>query len=118
MYTIIKIIFTALVIVIISEIAKRSTLIAGIVASIPLTSLLAFMWLYFDTHDPNSIRDLSRNILLMIPPSLTLIVYVVTINESIVQLFMAGILPGLVLAGLFMLYVGVWATKKRPMGRL
>ena len=71
MYTIIKIIFTALVIVIISEIAKRSTLIAGIVASIPLTSLLAFMWLYFDTHDPYSIRDLSRNILLMIPPSLT-----------------------------------------------
>ena len=71
MYTIIKIIFTALVIVIISEVAKRSTLIAGIVASIPLTSLLAFMWLYFDTHDPYSIRDLSRNILLMIPPSLT-----------------------------------------------
>ena len=54
---------------------------------------------------------------LMIPPSLTLIVYGVTINESIVQLFMAGILPGLVLAGLFMLYVGVWATinkKKMP----
>ena len=71
MYTIIKIIFTALVIVIISEIAKRSTVIAGIVASIPLTSLLAFMWLYFDTQDPHSIRDLSRNILLMIPPSLT-----------------------------------------------
>ena len=47
---------------------------------------------------------------LMIPPSLTLIVYGVTINESIVQLFMAGILPGLVLAGLFMLYVGIWAT--------
>ena len=63
MYTIIKIIFTALVIVIISEIAKRSTLIAGIVASIPLTSLLAFMWLYFDTQDPNSIRYLSGNIL-------------------------------------------------------
>ena len=74
MYTIIKIIFTALVIVIISEIAKRSTLIAGIVASIPLTSLLAFMWLYFDTQDPNSIRDLSRNILLMIPPSMTFFV--------------------------------------------
>ena len=71
MYTIIKINFTALVIVIISEIAKRSALIAGIVASIPLTSLLAFMWLYFDTQDPNSIRDLSRNILLMIPPSMT-----------------------------------------------
>jgi tripartite ATP-independent transporter DctM subunit len=44
---------------------------------------------------------------LMIPPSLTLIVYGVTINESITQLFMAGVLPGLTLAGMFMLYVAV-----------
>ena len=36
---------------------------------------------------------------LMIPPSLTLIVYGVSINESIAKLFMAGVLPGLVLAG-------------------
>ena len=46
---------------------------------------------------------------LMIPPSLTLIVYGVTINESITKLFMAGILPGLVLASLFMGYIAVYA---------
>ena len=45
---------------------------------------------------------------LMIPPSLTLIVYGVTINESITKLFMAGIIPGLVLAGLFMSYIVFW----------
>ena len=45
---------------------------------------------------------------LMIPPSLTLIVYGVTINESVVQLFMAGIIPGLTLALLFMSYVAIW----------
>jgi tripartite ATP-independent transporter DctM subunit len=45
---------------------------------------------------------------LMIPPSLTLIVYGVTINESITKLFMAGIFPGLVLAGLFMTYIIAW----------
>ena len=44
---------------------------------------------------------------LMIPPSLTLIVYGVTINESITKLFMAGILPGLVLAAMFMAYVAL-----------
>lgn len=44
---------------------------------------------------------------LMIPPSLTLIVYGVTINESISKLFFAGILPGLVLAGMFMAYVAI-----------
>ncbi|MEM8793643.1 MAG: TRAP transporter large permease subunit [Pseudomonadota bacterium] len=45
---------------------------------------------------------------LMIPPSLTLIVYGVTINESITQLFMAGVLPGLFLASMFMAYVALW----------
>ena len=50
---------------------------------------------------------------LMIPPSLTLIVYGVTINESISKLFFAGILPGLVLALLFMAYVAIRATVSR-----
>ncbi|MDJ1018346.1 MAG: TRAP transporter large permease subunit [Paracoccaceae bacterium] len=58
---------------------------------------------------------------LMIPPSLTLIVYGVTINESISKLFFAGILPGLVLASMFMAYVAIssrlsskWNPKAEP----
>ena len=50
---------------------------------------------------------------LMIPPSLTLIVYGVTINESISKLFMAGVLPGLVLATMFMGYVAI-SSKVSP----
>ncbi|MGB3317223.1 MAG: TRAP transporter large permease subunit, partial [Albidovulum sp.] len=46
---------------------------------------------------------------LMIPPSLTLIVYGVTINESISKLFMAGIFPGLVLASMFMGYIAIYS---------
>ena len=42
---------------------------------------------------------------LMIPPSLALIVYGVTVNESITKLFFAGVLPGLFLALMFMAYV-------------
>ncbi|QFT58022.1 Sialic acid TRAP transporter permease protein SiaT [Sulfitobacter sp. THAF37] len=41
---------------------------------------------------------------LMIPPSLALIVYGVTVNESITKLFFAGVLPGLILALMFMGY--------------
>ena len=55
---------------------------------------------------------------LMIPPSLTLIVYGVTINESITKLFMAGVIPGLVLALLFMCYIIFWyyfRPLERPM---
>ncbi|MEM9578599.1 MAG: TRAP transporter large permease subunit [Pseudomonadota bacterium] len=50
---------------------------------------------------------------LMIPPSLTLIVYGVAVEQSISQLFMAGILPGIVLAGLFMAYVAGWSLVRR-----
>ncbi len=50
---------------------------------------------------------------LMIPPSLTLIVYGVTINESISKLFIAGILPGIVLASFFMGYVAIWSLVNR-----
>lgn len=50
---------------------------------------------------------------LMIPPSLTLIVYGVTINESITKLFFAGILPGLFLATMFMGYVAIYSKVSR-----
>ncbi|MEL6964756.1 MAG: TRAP transporter large permease subunit, partial [Pseudomonadota bacterium] len=50
---------------------------------------------------------------LMIPPSLTLIVYGVTINESISKLFMAGVLPGLTLGLLFMGYIAFWSFIRR-----
>ncbi|MCG8357581.1 MAG: TRAP transporter large permease subunit [Kiloniellales bacterium] len=46
---------------------------------------------------------------LLIPPSITLIIYGVTVNESIAKLFIAGILPGIMLALLFMTFVGIWA---------
>ena len=45
---------------------------------------------------------------LLIPPSITMIIYGVTVQESIGRLFIAGILPGLMLAGLFMLYIFIW----------
>jgi tripartite ATP-independent transporter DctM subunit len=47
---------------------------------------------------------------LMIPPSLALIVYGVTVNESITKLFFAGVFPGLILALMFMAYVAIVST--------
>lgn len=46
---------------------------------------------------------------LLIPPSIILIVYGVTVNESIAKLFIAGILPGAMLATLFMGYIAFMA---------
>ena len=45
---------------------------------------------------------------LLIPPSITMIIYGVTVQESIGRLFMAGVLPGLMLTGLFIVYIMGW----------
>ncbi len=50
---------------------------------------------------------------LLIPPSLIMIVYGVQTNTSIAQLFIAGVIPGLTLAGLFMVTVMIWAFIER-----
>ena len=46
---------------------------------------------------------------LLIPPSIIMIVYGASANVSITRLFIAGVLPGLMLAGLFMGYTIVWS---------
>ena len=46
---------------------------------------------------------------LLIPPSIIMIVYGVAADVSIAKLFIAGVLPGLMLATLFMGYIVVWA---------
>jgi tripartite ATP-independent transporter DctM subunit len=48
---------------------------------------------------------------LLIPPSIIMIVYGVAADVSIAQLFIAGVLPGLMLAGLFSGYIVVWALR-------
>ena len=69
-YYIIKIILSALIVVVVSEVAKRSTLLGALVASLPLTSILAIVWLYVDTKNIEKVSDLSYGIFLIVIPSL------------------------------------------------
>jgi tripartite ATP-independent transporter DctM subunit len=46
---------------------------------------------------------------LLIPPSIIMIVYAAATDQSIARLFIAGVIPGILLAGLFMGYVAAWA---------
>ena len=68
-YYFIKTIITALIIVVVSEVAKKSTLLGALIISIPLTSLLAFVWLYLDTKDYQKVIDLSYGTILLSIPS-------------------------------------------------
>ncbi|MDP1638850.1 MAG: DUF3147 family protein [Candidatus Nitrotoga sp.] len=72
LYYAIKVIISALLIVAVSEIAKRSTGFAALVASLPLTSLLAFVWLHMETSSSDKIAELSSQIFWLVLPSLLL----------------------------------------------
>lgn len=74
MYYFLKIALTAVLVVAISEIAKRSSFIAAMLASIPLISVLAIIWLYIDTKDAEKVSALAENIFWFVLPSLALFV--------------------------------------------
>lgn len=61
-----------MLVVAVSEAAKRSTLLGALLASLPLTSLLAMIWLYVDTGDADKVGDLAGAILWLVLPSLIL----------------------------------------------
>lgn len=72
LYYALKVVISALLIVAISEIAKRHTGLAALIASLPLTALLAFVWLHLESTPAARIADLSGQIFWLVLPSLAL----------------------------------------------
>ncbi len=71
-YIILKLIISSVIITLVSEISKKSSFFGGIIASIPLISILSIIWLYIDSKDVEQIKNLSTSIFWMVIPSLIL----------------------------------------------
>jgi hypothetical protein len=71
---VIKVLITSVVVVAVSELGKRSSLWGAVLASLPLTSLLAFIWLYTSTGNTKDVAALSQGICWMVLASLPLFV--------------------------------------------
>lgn len=71
---ILKVGISASILVLASELAKRNTVLAGILISLPITSILAIIWLYRDTHDVQAIATISWEILGLVIASLVFFV--------------------------------------------
>ena len=67
-----KVIITVVLVVAIAEIAKRSSFWGAILASLPITSLLAFVWLYTGTGNVEAVARLSGSIFWLVLASLPL----------------------------------------------
>lgn len=61
---------TALLVVLISELDKRNAFAGVLLAALPLTSLLALVWLYWNTGSALQAADLARGIFWLVLPSL------------------------------------------------
>ena len=71
-YYVVKLVVTAALVVAISELSKRSTLAGSLLASVPIVSVLAMIWLYADTRDVAQVAALSRSVFWLVLPSLAL----------------------------------------------
>ncbi len=72
MYLLLKSLLSGAIIAAVSEIARRSTLFGALVAFLPLTSVLAMIWLYHESHDTSRVAALSGEIFWLVLPSLAL----------------------------------------------
>ncbi|MDX1913944.1 MAG: DUF3147 family protein [Methylophilus sp.] len=95
---ILKIIISAVVLVAVSELAKRSTFWGAAIFSVPVTSLLTFIWLYIDTGDIQRVSALSQGIFWLVLPSLVLFVALPLLLRSGVNFWLSLAISSVVTA--------------------
>lgn len=102
----VKTMVSALLIAGISEIAKRFTWFAAILASLPITSILAMIWLYYDTKDATKVAELSYGVFWMVAPSLVFFLLLPILLKHLP--FPAAMLLGCaIMAGVYFAYAAL-----------
>lgn len=66
----VQVILSALIITIASGASKRFAWFGALIVSLPLSSIIALLWLYLDTRDSAKVADLSMSIFWAVLPSL------------------------------------------------
>ncbi len=103
--TLIKLLISSGIIVLVSEIAKKNTYLGGLIASIPLISVLAIVWLYVDTKDVENVSALSTSILWLVIPSLALFIALPILLKSGVNFYTSMGISILITMGCYWLMI-------------
>lgn len=69
-----KVLVSAVILAVASEVAKKDTFWGALIVALPLTSVLAMLWLYADTRDDARVAAFARDILMLVPVSLVLFI--------------------------------------------
>jgi hypothetical protein len=83
-YFLLKTFVTALIVAGVSELSRRFSLMAALLASLPLTTLLAFIWIYVDSGDTKKIAGMSHDVFWLVIPSLSFfLVFPFLLNQNV-----------------------------------
>jgi hypothetical protein len=104
---VLRVLISALIIATVAEVAKRYTLFAAIIASLPLTSILAIIWLYYDTRDVEPIIELSSSIFWAVLPSLLFFVALPTLLRLGLKFVPSLLLSAVVMIVAYSVYVAL-----------
>tara|TARA_Y100000591_G_scaffold86720_1_gene73160 strand:+ start:514 stop:864 length:351 start_codon:yes stop_codon:yes gene_type:complete len=107
-YLLLKTLISAIIIVAVSEIAKRYTWTAAIIVSLPLTSLLAFVWLYWDTKDTQKVIELSYSTIVMSLPSFVFFIILpllLKFKQSFILSLIISIISTAIAYAIFMFFI-------------
>jgi len=84
MPVLLKGLISAVIIVALSELAKRHALLSGLLAAMPLTTLLVILWVYVDTGEVATIYQFSRAVLwALIPTALFFVALALTLKKGV-----------------------------------
>ena len=110
LYLVIKAALSGVIVALVSEIARRYPGWGGLVASLPLTSILAMIWLWRDTGDPERVAGLSMGAFWFVLPSLPMFAVIPFLLRSGLGFWAA---LALAVAGTLVLYALMfWAAPR------
>lgn len=69
-YFIVKALVTGVIVALIAELSRRYELLAATLASLPLVSILAFVWIYLESRDTGKLIGMSHDIFWLVLPTL------------------------------------------------
>lgn len=110
MYAIIKAAISGILVSVVSETAKRSPALGALIASLPLVSILAMIWMWRETGDSERIAVHAESTFWYVLPSLPMFLVLPALLRSGIQFYVALTLSCALTAILYLMMI--WALKR------
>jgi len=105
LYYLTKVLLSAGIIVVVSEVAKVNPVLGALIKSLPLISILAMIWLYVDTHDTGRIAALSVSTFWLVLPTLPMFLVLPALLKSGVAFYTSLCISTMVMLACYVMAV-------------